>query len=898
MDSTAAEIPQANAALSVFATVTTQSFLSTHKGIWLCMDKRAPVALATRFLPWKKVANPGAVGVVAPVTVAVPLKVATYICCLASRIRDTTAARASWQAFGTLESSITLAVLNHQLHELVTHGIFNHLLQNRSEFGLLVKAMLLKLPSWNNFELDENSLEILEQFDPPAPGAPGPQVARGGGRGRGGQPGVGRGAARGAAPQAAQLVNPGPDSLRWLHDTPVFSMITMSEDTLFPLESLLKLWIVLQGSESDVVRREPGHALSVRAEVLRCSILKVLPMTNPTQVMLNYYLSGFCKQNLDFPIVYMRADQLETNIAFEEMMDTVAYLTGTALDGERAVSRRLLYSACVYPQLGLLLGELHTPEERVGQLEKLSAVVCPGRHDQTLHLRLSELERFLADRVPLITVGRNRGESGAALVDMVLLDNASMTAGSASLSGASGPRDDMDFDSSFGTSGFISNKALIQCLQQPKFVEAANLIKTKDVGTAQGRLDILEIATTAEVLIFQLIMGRPESSLRHRSDVLSDVAVSMAEAPQHFGSRQACGEDGVLHPLAQNFHASMPQIKLLTRGKISKMQAVNLPDGALAVLNLTAATPYESVPEGQLYIVDSALEAGGTFLHQAVVAFYGKPAAHSSTGYTMKTLYEKQRSVLHWVMFQGDVVRKELMPQIKIIFEKALEDVDAELYLLYNAPQPHLVFFQHVLPFGGTYDRAIDQLKEAVLPILTLQRAVPGLLAFSSRRSLPGVSLAAGGSHESQGGGDEKPSRKQEKEERAAKRKLEEEKKKGKQEKKGATAALPGSKKEMCSWEEGCSEPQMVFGVDVFKVGEYSTHLKLKPDQVQSLCWPVLCSRQERKAALAFCPCPKKKGHQGPNDTAHRRPSGFDLDTFLKDFATKRTYTGKKPKKE
>ena len=29
------------------------------------MDKRAPVALATRFLPWKKVANPGAVGVVA-----------------------------------------------------------------------------------------------------------------------------------------------------------------------------------------------------------------------------------------------------------------------------------------------------------------------------------------------------------------------------------------------------------------------------------------------------------------------------------------------------------------------------------------------------------------------------------------------------------------------------------------------------------------------------------------------------------------------------------------------------------------------------------------------------------------------------------------------------------------
>ena len=104
-----------------------------------------------------------------------------------------------------------------------------------------------------------------------------------------------------------------------------------------------------------------------------------------------------------------------------------------------------------------------------------------------------------------------------------------------------------------------------------------------------------------------------------------------------------------------------------------------------------------------------------------------------------------------------------------------------------------------------------------------------GLLASSSRRSLPGVSLAAGKSSDSQDdAGGEKSSRKQQREERAAKRKLEE-KKDSKHDKKGATVSLPGSKKEMCTWEEGCSEPTLVFGVDVFKVGAYAAHIGLKP---------------------------------------------------------------------
>ena len=152
----------------------------------------------------------------------------------------------------------------------------------------------------------------------------------------------------------------------------------------------------------------------------------------------------------------------------------------------------------------------------------MSAVVCPGRHSQTLHLRLPELERFLTERVPLITVGRNRGEAGSALVDMVLLDNASMTAGTA-LSGGVSVTHDAEADSSFGTASFISNKALTQCLQQEDFIAASNQIKTKDFGTTQGRMEILEIATSARVLLFQLVMGHLEFAI--------DPAVQMHRAP-------------------------------------------------------------------------------------------------------------------------------------------------------------------------------------------------------------------------------------------------------------------------------------------------------------------------------------------------------------------------------
>ena len=66
------QIPQGNADLNVFDTVTSQPFLSTNDGVWLSMDKRAPVVLATPFLTWKTVPPaPGAAGLAAPQLVAI-----------------------------------------------------------------------------------------------------------------------------------------------------------------------------------------------------------------------------------------------------------------------------------------------------------------------------------------------------------------------------------------------------------------------------------------------------------------------------------------------------------------------------------------------------------------------------------------------------------------------------------------------------------------------------------------------------------------------------------------------------------------------------------------------------------------------------------------------------------
>ena len=79
------QIPQGNADLNVFDTVTSQLFLSTNDGVWLCMDKRAPVVLATPFLNWKTVPPaPGAAGLAAPMLVALPLKIATHLSCVAA----------------------------------------------------------------------------------------------------------------------------------------------------------------------------------------------------------------------------------------------------------------------------------------------------------------------------------------------------------------------------------------------------------------------------------------------------------------------------------------------------------------------------------------------------------------------------------------------------------------------------------------------------------------------------------------------------------------------------------------------------------------------------------------------------------------------------------------------
>ncbi len=169
-----------------------------------------------------------------------------------------------------------------------------------------------------------------------------------------------------------------------------------------------------------------------------------------------------------------------------------------------------------------------------------------------------------------------------------------------------------------------------------------------------------------------------------------------------------------------------------------------------------------------------------------------------------------------------------------------------------------------MLSFGEAYDQALQAKRDGVAPLVTIHRALPGLVATSAPRSLPGVVL------ESSGGSRIRSEREHDDDSEVKPPK-----------KPKPDAPKPGSKKQMATW---ISNTHLRLGGDTFNIAGYVEELGLDPSAAADLCWPVLVSKQPKKAALAFCPCPDAEGHVGANAAAHQRPAGFDLEKLNKDF--------------
>ena len=61
---------------------------------------------------------------------------------------------------------------------------------------------------------------------------------------------------------------------------------------------------------------------------------------------------------------------------------------------------------------------------------------------------------------------------------------------------------------------------------------------------------------------------------------------------------------------------------------------------------------------------------------------------------------------------------------------------------LLTDPEPRAsVVLDHVLPFGGAYDRELASKTKGSEPVVIVRRAFPGLFPSGAPRSLPGVVL-------------------------------------------------------------------------------------------------------------------------------------------------------------
>ena len=671
---------------------------------------------------------------------AAPRDLITAAACLGARLSATVATRQGWHDANPLTYRLTLPAINAQAAALKSVGLLSTTFTDTELYRKSLVEMLSQQPHQAALELDDRALEEPTPFDTPGVRAAAGGRAAGARRGRGGPP-----------PPAAAPPNPGPPELKWL--TLARTTDLVDGGVTLPMERLLRLWTLLPGRCSDLERRDERSALCANAEELRIGASFGSTGPDPTDTRLARSLRVLCNTAIIYPLPKFRLDALTFGEVDAELSDSLAYAQGSNSAAARSLARRLLFSKREYADMCSLLGEMTSPDERVVQLERISTLACPGRHAQALHLRLTEINTYICERAALITSGRNAGKSGEAIFDLLIADAQLAGVGHVNVHMPSSST-----DTGGGGTRRLSAHALHMALQSDdSFLQAAEQIALQDTATSAGRRKVIEIATGAGCVLFQQTMDRPEG-LKQRSPALDALVISMAEASSYFGQRQAADGAGDVDPLAREWEMHRSQIKLLCNGKISQMQHVNPPYGVIGLLNLTASEPYEPVPD-VLYTTDSVLDALGPFMHNTLVAWAGAGVAISTTGYTFLTLCQAQRDYVRWIKQQGDQVQGELLPHADQIFRSALERIDIELRVVLDAAEPHKASFGHILCFGEAYDQAIATKKEGLKPLITIHRALPGLIAASAPRSLPGVVLAGKRARDSADDADDVPAK-------------------------------------------------------------------------------------------------------------------------------------------
>ena len=778
---------------------------------------------------------------------AAPHSIVACVVSLGMRMGKDAASSKHWEDASLLTYDLTIPMVNHHLAAMLDLGFFS---QQYKDYMLLRTAYIdtmTKLKDTKVMEVPKVGLEVYHNYTSSDAES---ESDDGAGKKR---PSV-RGALSWLLPaRAADL---------WMPTSPL------------PGEGVLRFWLLICDRHRNSSRGARRSIVSVGARLLREAASLVAPVAKASADDLLEALGRAVQELVMFPRQVYRLKILSVEEARLELKDSLAYARD-AEEANRTIARRLLLARREYEHLVSIVEEMNLAEDRIAELERLSAVAAPGRHNQPLYLRLPDLERFVKARHALVTEARNKGKEGAALISLLLKDAEEHVE---SRSKRSSEDAESEEPLKGAGTGSITAQAWQEAFLEPRYREVRGWYDSLAVtnfellDTAAGKRQLLHKCYKSECAIFQVAAAKP-SAAKGRDELLSAFLLARGEESTYAGKAQAVRADGTVDDACIGWVWHESQVRLMGSGAVDEIAWLNPPHGAIALKNLTRASNLEAVPLPQVLTTVSCLKEIGRFGHATLVAF-GMPEK-STTGYTWLTLFEKHRELLEWIGEQCSEAQPDLDARAETLLADAIRRIALAIQLYKSTDRPATAKLPHLLAFEEVYDNGVTAMKKDTEPMTTLQRAFPHMVAAAQPQSLPGVTLApvANDSPVSRlkrgGTGDDDP-------------KLQ------------STEAKPGSKAKNVTWSD---DEHMRLGGDVFAVVQYSKD-KLGLDKAAALefCWPVLASRQIGTRKLAFCPCPTKAGHTSLNSKAHQAPQGFDRGELVKSYCE--PAPSKSPKKK
>lgn len=845
---------------------------STDK--WVAVKLGSPITLSLTFLPWfNMAANAGA-----PPMVAVPRSLLADALLPRCKLPPSAVDAAELRDADLVKYRPKVALLTRTSNAIQDLGLFDTPFSDNKSWLKVLRSATVPPQLLPDFYLYKNDLEDSE----PAPAVVQRPLAAAGAatvRTRRGEPALPQDPLPLAMPQVPPRDHLPDDSIfKWL-ELPIPDLV---RDNELPFLHITRLWVLLHDGWSATGRASPMSTAAVSTETLRNFLSRRLHLETPSNASLAAELIQSVEEVVFFPLPELRTTLLNFDQVQGEMRDSLSFLKG-GRDTELVTAKRLHHGAPAYPELAELARELPSTSSRIEAIQRIIAAAEPALASNTLQLQLRPVSQLLQAKATLASTARAAGKTGMELVDVLLADVLDVRAASRVATGQEG-------NNGLRESAFrLSQEADRRIFDSPNFQVAAEKIATVDISTADGRRKVISIAAFAGAPIFQLLFDRPTAH-KGKHAALTKLHACLNELGSYIGIAQTIDEkSGTVSIDRSAWIPPHEQIQLWCNGKISASDYLGTESGALAILNLESVEPYLPVPDGQRFTTLSCLEAEGDFGHRTLVC-WGAPTV-STSGYTYASFFEKHYENVKLVYELPSAMQAELLPHADRSMREGRKQMDRNVRLFLDTPEPATATLPHLLGFGEQYDRSWQQKFSALQPLLVVQRALPGLLPSSRPRVMPGVTMS-----QHHAGGTASGSSAHRKSTAPSSHSSSQAQSNSAKPGAASQAGKPGSKSYIGKWSQ--DKHYLQLGADRYHVKGICDEHKIDQKTASALCWPVLLSSKPKNLALELCQHPGHPEHQGASAKAHCMPKGLDLQTIrTKHLTTKTNGNGANGKK-